>query len=448
MVQAAFGHDFKNQHFTLLDPNVLLLNHGSFGTTPTSVIEKQNEIARRHEWYPDFFETFEVEELYREQIQALSDYINVDARNMALVSNATTGVNIVIRSIPWNFSEDKVLFHSTSYEACKNTIKFMGEYFNLQYDVVELNYPLEDNEVLSKFEEKLSNNKYRLCMFDMISSMPGVKLPYEDLIKMCQKYDTMSLLDGAHAAGQVSLQFLDELQPDFMTTNLHKWLSVPKACALLYINKKHHGMIQTLPISWNYSSDSCQPIAQPKTEEDRKQNDNLLHNKFWFIGTCSYSQYLCISEAIRFRKEVCGGEACIRSYQEKLQKEAISAVIKEFGPGSVLLQNEGKSLVTPGLFNISLPFGDKYKHVEEKLINDLNYFKNVRAVCARLTMERKAYIPFFYHNGQLWVRFSVQIFNEIEDYIIGARIFKDTLIEVYDRELASEHIQKPRDSSV
>lgn len=442
MVQEAFGHEFRRKHFTLLDPSVILLNHGSFGTTPTCIIEKQNEVSLRHEWYPDYFETFEVEELYRKQIQSLSDYINVDARNMALVTNATTGVNTVIRSIPWNFSEDKVLFHSTAYEACKNTIKFMAEYFGLQYDVVELNYPLDDDEVLSKFEEKLSNKKYRLCMFDMISSMPAVMLPYKDLIKMCQKYDTMSLLDGAHAAGQVSLQFLDELQPDFMTTNLHKWLSVPKACALLYVNKKHHGMIQTLPISWNYSSDSCQPRAQPKTVEDRTHNDNLLHNKFWFIGTCNYSQYLCISEAIRFRKEVCGGEDCIRSYQEKLQKKAISAVIKEFGPGSVLLQNEGNSLVSPGLFNISLRLGDKYKQLEEKLINDFNYFKKMRVLCARLTMERKAYIPFFYHNEKLWVRFSVQIFNEIEDYVIGARIFKDTLIEVYDRELASQPTQE------
>lgn len=343
MVVAAFGHKFKEQHYTLLDPNVILLNHGSFGTTPTCVIDKQNEVARRHEWYPDYFETFEVEELYREQIQALSDYIEVDSRNLALVTNATTGVNTVIRSIPWNFSEDKILFHSTAYEACKNTIKFMSDYYGLQYDVIELSYPLEDSEVLSKFEEKLSTNEYRLCMFDMISSMPGVKLPYEDLIKICQNYNTMSLLDGAHAAGQVSLKFLDDLQPDFMTTNLHKWLSVPKACALLYVNKKHHGIIQTLPISWNYSSESCKPIAQPKTDEDRKHNDSVMHNKFWFIGTCSYSQYFCISEAIKFRNQVCGGEECIRSYQKKLQKEAISAVIKEFGPGSVLLQNRGSS---------------------------------------------------------------------------------------------------------
>lgn len=59
----------------------------------------------------------------------------------------------------------------------------------------------------------------------------------------------------------------------------------------------------------------------------------------------------------------------------------------------MLLQNKRKSLVTPGLFNISLPVGEKYKHVEEKLINDSNYFKKVRAICDRLTMERKAYIP-------------------------------------------------------
>ncbi|SCU95630.1 LADA_0G16600g1_1 [Lachancea dasiensis] len=436
MVETSFGHEFRKRYFTLLDPSVIPLNHGSFGTTPTCVIEKQSEISHRHEWYPDHFETFEAEDLYKEQILALGRYIGVDAKNLALVTNATTGVNTVIRSIKWDFSNDKVLLHSTCYQACKNTIKFMAEYYGLRYDVIELNYPLEDNDVLSEFDKRLATGEYRLCMFDMISSMPGLKLPYQELIVLCQKYATLSLLDGAHAAGLVNLSFLNELKPDFMTTNLHKWLSVPKPCGLLYVHEKHHGMIQTCPISWNYSLEACQHIENPKNEQEIQHNEQLLHKKFWFVGTASYSQYFCIKEAIKFRQQICGGEERIHAYQRSLQIQAIKVIKDTFGTGSELLQNEGMTLVTPGMFNLSLPLPEKYECISKKLQQDAFYFRKVKLTCDRIAMERKSYVPFFFHSKKLWFRFSVQIFNEIEDYVRGAQILKAIIFETFDKELS------------
>ena len=112
---------FKSNYFTSLDPDVTLVNHGSFGTTPTCVLEKQIEISKAHERYPDAFYALEAEALYKKQISALSKYLGIDSRNLALVTNATTGVNTVLRSIPWDFGHDKVLLHSTSYKACANT---------------------------------------------------------------------------------------------------------------------------------------------------------------------------------------------------------------------------------------------------------------------------------------------------------------------------------------
>ncbi|CEP62765.1 uncharacterized protein LALA0_S06e03290g [Lachancea lanzarotensis] len=433
-----FGHAFKSQYFSLLDPEVTLVNHGSFGTTPTCVVEKQKQLCEDAERYPDKYLTDEVEVLYKRQIRLLADYLKLDWRNLALVTNATVGVNTVLRSIPWNFSKDKVLIHSTGYEACGNTVKFLSEYFNLQYDVIDLTYPIEDEKVLEAFEDKLSTGEYRLCLFDMISSMPGVQLPYQDLIKLCQKYNTLSLLDGAHAAGQVDLQFLDELQPDFMTTNLHKWLSVPKSCALLYVNRKHHATIQTMPISWNFSAEACRAIENPQTVAEIEHNDLLMHNKFFFVGTISYSTYLCIEEALKFRQSICGGEERIRRYQWELQDAAVKAVTLALGSGSRLLQNSTNTLTTPGLFNVSLPLDAKYLSAQQKLSTDFHRFRRFKARCDVLTRSKKAYAPFYFHGDELWIRFSAQIFNEVEDYVLAAKIVKAIIYENLDEELRSE----------
>ncbi|GAV53508.1 hypothetical protein ZYGR_0AK00100 [Zygosaccharomyces rouxii] len=172
----AFGHEFRKKHFSLIGNDITLINHGFFGVTPTSVVEDQKKLTEGEEKYSDeFFFSKDAEE-YVKQLKQLGSYLCVDFRNLALVTNATTAVNTVLRSIPWDFSKDKVLFHSTTYQACANTIEFLSDYFKLQYDVLELQYPLEDDEVLVLFEEKLSTGEYTLCLFDMISSMPGVKI--------------------------------------------------------------------------------------------------------------------------------------------------------------------------------------------------------------------------------------------------------------------------------
>ncbi|SCU79446.1 LAFA_0B03158g1_1 [Lachancea sp. 'fantastica'] len=438
MTLPAFGHAFKSRYFSLLDPEVTLVNNGSFGTTPTCVIEKEMQLCKDAERYPDAYLTDEIEVLYKRQVSLLAEYFKLDWRNLALVSNATVGINTVLRSIRWDFSRDKVLIHSTAYEACANTVRYLSEFFDLQYEVVDLEYPIEDDKLLEAFEEKLSTGEYRLCMFDMISSMPGVKLPYRDIIKICQKYNTLSLLDGAHAAGQLDLQFLDELNPDFMTTNLHKWLSAPKSCALLYVNRKHHASIQTTPISWNFSAEACRAIENPQTAAEFEHNDLLMHNKFWFVGTASYSVYLCIEEALRFRQNICGGEERIREYQWKLQETAVKAVGLILGPGSKLLQNSTNTLTTPGLFNMSLPLDAKYSSVQQELSTDFHKFRRFKARCDALARRKKAYAPFFFQGGALWIRFSVQIFNEVEDFVVAAKILKAIINENLNEELLSK----------
>lgn len=59
------------------------------------------------------------------------------------------------------------------------------------------------------------------------------------------------LVDGAHSIGQVPLD-LAALGPDYLVTNVHKWMFGPKGSALLYVNKKHSKNVHPLVISHGY----------------------------------------------------------------------------------------------------------------------------------------------------------------------------------------------------
>lgn len=430
-----FGHEFRRTYFPLIKEDIVPINHGSFGVTPSPVLERQKQIIDEEERSTDEFYFFTCHKEYLKQLKALGSYLDIDYRNIALVTNATTAINCVLRSIPWDFTKDKILMHSTTYRACANTIRFLSDYFKLQYDIVDLNYPLEDEEVLAAFDEKLSTGEYKLCLFDMISSLPGVKLPYLGLISLCKKYNVLSLVDGAHAVGQVDLSFLDSLKPDFMITNLHKWLFVPKSCAILYVNPKHHDLIQTFPVSWSYGT---RPIDSPETHGDEQHNEHLLINKFSFVGTVTYSQMFSVSEALKFRSEVCGGEENIRKYQYDVQEKAIEQVKKVFGPGSKLLQNSTKTLNPPGLFNVSLPVNAKYMPVINHLLNNFGDYKLFAEKCdEKMISENKALALFVIHNNEIWVRFSVNLYNEVGDYAIGAASVKSVLEHCLDEKLES-----------
>ncbi|KAL6950015.1 hypothetical protein ACO0QE_000684 [Hanseniaspora vineae] len=427
-----FGHHFKEKYFQDLEKDVVLINHGSYGTTPSMVIDEQIKAAREHENYPDRFQLFTGGEKYIEQVKALTDYLNLQEvwKNVVLVTNATIGVNTVLRSYPWNFQKDKVLIHSTTYGACANTVEFLSDYYGLQYEIVQLSYPMEDVDVVAKFEEKLAHGGFTMCMFDLISSIPGVTLPYENLIKLCHKYNVLSLVDGAHGAGLVDFQFIKTCKPTFLVSNLHKWLSVPKSCAMLYVDPKFHSTIQSFPISWNYHLKPSSP-------------DMLLLEKFAKTGTNSYTSYMCIKKAIEFRSEICGGEANINKYQIELRQKAAPKIIEIWSKGATqdratLLENSTSTLSSPGMFSIRYPIDKiKYRKVYEKLVSDPSYYVSFNAKYLDLVVKKyKTYSIFGIHNNELYFRFSPQIFNEVEDFVIGAKVIDKAVSEILDQELS------------
>ena len=54
--------------------------------------------------------------------------------------------------------------------------------------------------------------------------------------------DILSVIDGAHAIGQIPLD-IKEIEPDFFVTNCHKWLYTARSSAILYVPYKHQGKI-------------------------------------------------------------------------------------------------------------------------------------------------------------------------------------------------------------
>ena len=82
-----------------LKPGIVFLNHGSFGACPKVVLELQIKLRGEMEAEPVQFLWRRYEERLEPARQALAEFIGAESRDVAFVTNATAGVNAVVRSL-------------------------------------------------------------------------------------------------------------------------------------------------------------------------------------------------------------------------------------------------------------------------------------------------------------------------------------------------------------
>ena len=204
------------------------LNHGSFGTYPKAVHEVLSEFRKQAEAQPDTFIRYTYPAKLDESRKAVASLVHAPADEIVFLPNATTGVNTVLRGIKWD-EGDVIVYFPVVYGAVERTVEYIVETTNAESEVINVAWPAEDAEVLQKYEETIKKinregkdkRRVRMAIFDTIVSMPGFRLPFEQLVDTSRRLGVLSLVDGAHGVGHIPLD-LGKLDADFFVSNLHK----------------------------------------------------------------------------------------------------------------------------------------------------------------------------------------------------------------------------------
>lgn len=221
-----FGERIRKEHFNFA-PEYRPLNHGSFGTSPVSVLQYQRQLQLENEAKPDTFLRYTYPKFLSQSRAAIAPLLGADKDEVVFVPNATTGVNTVLRNL--EFSEgDVAIYFNTIYPSCLKTLQSLAETTPLGTHCIDLKYPIEDEEIVKQFEEavqllKSQHNTVRLAIFDAVSTFPGVRFPWEPLVKICRNHGVLSFIDGAHGIGHIDLSHLGAIRPDFMISNCYKY---------------------------------------------------------------------------------------------------------------------------------------------------------------------------------------------------------------------------------
>jgi selenocysteine lyase/cysteine desulfurase len=238
-VAVSFGKDMRKKHF-LFDDGYINLNQGScypwlpemqrvligypgsFGCYPRPVREALRSFQDEGEAKPDRFIRYTYPDRLNEIRATLAKILNAATDEIVIVPNASIAINTVLRN--FSFSDgDKIVYLGPVYGAVKKTLQYLAESTPVQTVELDFMMPISDDDLAQRFQAILREHgpSVKFAVFDTIVSMPGVKMPYELLTRICRENGVLSLVDAAHGIGHIPLD-ISSFRPDFLLTNCHK----------------------------------------------------------------------------------------------------------------------------------------------------------------------------------------------------------------------------------
>lgn len=267
-----------------LNQDITFLNHGSFGSCPRAVLEYQQRLRGRLERDPVQFLVRDLEGLLDEAREALAKFVGAESNNLVFVSNATSGVNTVLRSLQFG-PGDELLVTDHEYNACRNALEFTAGRAGAKVVVVRLPFPLQREEDLVKAILDKVTPRARLALIDHVTSPTAMILPIAAIVRELSNRGIDTLVDGAHAPGMVSLE-LSKLGAAYYTGNCHKWICAPKTAGFLHVRPDRQHLIHPLSISHGFNT--------------RRTDRSKFLIEFAWTGTSDPTAALCVPEVLRY----------------------------------------------------------------------------------------------------------------------------------------------------
>jgi isopenicillin-N epimerase len=360
----------------LLRKDITFLNFGSFGACPRPVFERYQQYQLELEQEPVEFITNTGLKYLKESRNALANFVGCAADDLVYVVNPSYAVNIVAKSFPLQ-SGDEVLTTAIEYGACDKTWNYYCKKVGAKYVKQPITFPLTSKEKFVEDFFKGLTAKTKIVFISHITSSTALRLPVEEICAIAKTKGLITIVDGAHAPAQIDLH-IDSLQADVYVGACHKWMMAPKGASFLYVKKELQSMFDPLVISWGYDA----LFPSPSLFLDYHQAQ----------GTRDFSAFLTVPTAIKFMEENNWKTVSQHCRQLNIDNIKSFAALLNTTP---LTQNTNDFIVQMCSTKIKTSEPEKlHQHLFEKY---------------------KIQVPIMRLNEDVFVRYSLQVFNTQND---------------------------------
>lgn len=372
----------------LLDSTITFLNHGSFGACPQPIFTEFQRFQRELELDPVHFIQKKLPVYLKQAKVPLAEFIGCNPKDFFFVPNPTVAINTVMRSLQLQ-PGDEILATNHEYGAMDRTWHFYCKKSGAKYVRQPITLPVVSKEQMIAEFWKGYTSKTKVVFLNHISSSTALIFPVKEICDKAQELGLITIVDGAHVPGHIDLNLAD-LNPDFYTGTLHKWMLAPKGSSFLYVKKEFQDDIDPLVVSWGY--------------ESLAPSESRFLDYHEYQGTNDHSAFLCTPAVIDFLKE----------NHWKAKSEACKQIVFEnYQRFCDLLQTQPIAPITAEFLGqmASIPV----KTTKPAELKDLLYD------------QYKIQIPVMPLNGQVYLRYSMNAYNTKEDLDVLYRALEDIL---------------------
>ena len=372
----------------LLDPAITFLNHGSFGACPKPIFEEYQRFQMELENEPVYFIQKKQAEYLKIAKERLAKYIGCSAKDFFFTPNPTFAMNTIMRSLDLT-SGDEILSTNHEYGAMDRTWNFYCKKSGAKYIRQNITLPVVSKEqILEEFWSGYTS-KTKIIFLNQISSATALIFPVKEICDKARELGLITIIDGAHVTGQMDLDLM-ELNPDFYTGTLHKWMLAPKGSSFLYVKKTFQEMLDPLVVGWGYESVS--------------PGESQFLDYQEYQGTREISAFLCTPKVIDFLEE---------NNWKTIAKECRKLVFDNYPRFCDLLN-------TQPICPITEEFLGQMASISIKTPNSI-------ALKELLFDKYKIEIPVMPLNGEYFLRYSINGYNSQEDLDILYNALQDII---------------------
>lgn len=230
----AFWQTFADRYD--LQPGPINLENGYFGRMSRTVVEEYHRnielINRSNSVYAR--QRFEHAESLKIRAQ-LAGLIGVPADSVALTTNASHGLQSLIRNYNRLQPGDQVLICDLEYDTVKSAMRWLATHRGVEVIEIDHAHPASFDSLLATYRETFARYpRLKLMALTHVTHRTGLVMPVQAIAAAAKEHGIDVILDGAHALGQLEFD-LDELGIAFAAYNLHKWIGAPLTLGFLYI---------------------------------------------------------------------------------------------------------------------------------------------------------------------------------------------------------------------
>jgi len=328
------------------------------------------------------------EELLDPARGALGRFLGARPRDIVFVTNATAGVNAVVRSLPLRRG-DALLTTNLNYNACHNVLVETARLAGAKVQIAHVSFPLRSPDQVLEAIMGAVTPRTKLALIDHIASHTALVFPLERIVRALEARGVDTLVDGAHAPGMVPLH-IQKLRPAYYTGNLHKWVCAPKGAGFLWVSEDKHAGIEPPVISHGHNTP--------------RPGYSAFQDRFDWAGTFDPTAWFCIAPVLDWMGRLLPGGWCeLRQHNHELALKARRRLCHR-------LECEPPCPETMLGAMVTLPLPERFQGLPRTGKIDLEQ--------KRLYDEFGIEVPLvrFGQPGSRWFRVSAQLYNSLADY--------------------------------